>query len=84
MTLSVLVILSNIQNLQYQVILVLKQPKFGTNKIPWTVSRLEHLSATMPAACYATKHIVHDIDPCGGVCNLFGLDMTAAAQVHLI
>ena len=48
----------------------------------WTVSGLEHPSASMPAACYATKHIVHDMDTCFGVYNLFGPDMAAAAQVH--
>ena len=62
----------------------MKQPKIDTNKIPWTVSRLEYPSASMPAACYASKHIVHDIYPC--VCEyiLFGLNMAAAAQVHPI
>ena len=79
-----MVILSNIQKLQYQVVFVLKQPKVNTNKIPWTVSGLEHPSASMPAASSATKHIVHDIYPCVGVYNLFGLDMAAAAQVHPI
>ena len=43
------------------------------------MSGLEHLSASMPAACYATKHIVHDMDTCFGVYNLFGLNMAAAA-----
>ena len=66
-----LVILGNIQKLQYQVILVLKQPKVDTNKIPWTVSGLEHPSVSMPAACYATKHIVHDIYPCVGVYSVW-------------
>ena len=64
--------------------MALKQPKVDTNKIPWTVSGLKHPSASMPAACYVTKHIVHDIYPFVGVCNMFGLDMAAAAQVHPI
>ena len=63
---------------------MLEQPKVGANKIPWTVSGLEHPSASMPAACYATKHIVHDLDTCFGVYILFGLNMVAAAQVHPI
>ena len=48
------------------------------------MSGLEHPAASMPAACYATKHIVHDIDPCVGVYIVIGLDMAAAAQVHAI
>ena len=63
---------------------MLKQPEVDTNKIPWTASGLEHPSVSMPAACYATKHIVHDIYPCVGVYILFGMDMAAAAQVHPI
>ena len=59
----------------------MKQPKVDTDKIPWTVSGLEHPSASMPAVCYATNHIVHDMDSCVGVYILFGLDMAAAAQV---
>ena len=62
----------------------MKQPKVDTNKIPWTVSGLEYPSARMPAACYASKHIVHDMDPCVGVYILFGLDMAGAALVHPI
>ena len=65
-------------------ILVLKQPKVDTNKIPWTLSGLEQPSVSMPAACYATQHIVHDIYPCVGVYILFGMDMADAAQVHPI
>ena len=50
------------------------------------MSGLEHPSASMPAAYYATKHIVYDMDTCFGVYNLFGPDMAAAsaAQVHPI
>ena len=48
-------------------------------KIPWTAPGLDHPSLSMPAACYATKHIVHDIYPCIGVYILFGMDMVAAA-----
>ena len=63
--------------------LALKQPKVDTNKIPWTVSGLEHPSVSMPAACYATKHAWnHVMDPCVGVYVLFGLDIAAASQVH--
>ena len=54
-----------------------------TNKIPWTVSGLEHPSVSMPAACYASKHIVHDIYPYVGVYILFGMAVADAAQVHL-
>ena len=81
--------MSNIQKLQYQVILVLKQPKIDTIKIPWTVSGLEHPSAavcehasTGPASCYGTEHIMHAMDLCVGVYILFGLEMAAAAQAR--
>ena len=48
------------------------------------MSGLEHPSASMPAACYATKHIVYDMDPYVDVYILSGLDMADAAQVHPI
>ena len=60
---------------------MLKQQKVDTDIIPWTVSGHEHPSASMPAVCCATKHIVHKLDSCVGVYILFGLDMAAAAQV---
>ena len=60
----------------------MKQPKVDTNKIPWTASGLEHPSDSMPAACYATKHIVDDTYPCVAEYILFGLDMAAAALGH--
>ena len=46
--------------------------------------RTRHPSASMPAAVYATKHIVHDMNSCVDVYILFGLDMADAAQVYPI
>ena len=60
--------------------MVLKQPKVNANKIPTTVSGLEHTSASMLVPCAsASEHIVHGMDSCLGVYVLFALDMSAEA-----
>ena len=63
---------------------MLKQTKAIANKIPITVSGLEHPSTSMLAACWATQHIVHGMDNSFGVYILFGLDKSAEAHVHSI